>query len=89
MRPDPEAEKTVALAFTLLHGNPPPSVKYRGRLFEFRNQAAKQYKFKLQQYVAAAFPGVLDSDYKRVLARNRCMRYIIGVTDEEQRASDS
>lgn len=78
-RPDPEAEKTVALAFTLLHGNPPKGVKYKGRLFEFRGEVSKQYKFKLQRYVAAAFPGVLDTEYKRVMARNRCLRYILGV----------
>lgn len=82
MREASEAEKTVALAFTLLHGNPPNSIKYRGRLFQFRNEAAKRYKFKLQQYVAASFPGELDTDYKRVLARNRCMRYIMGVQNE-------
>jgi hypothetical protein len=88
-RPAAEAEKTVALAFTLLHGNPPKAVKYKGRLFEFRGEAARRYKFKLQQYVGAEFPGVLDTEYKRVMARNRCLRYIMGIDDEEQRASDS
>lgn len=87
-KPASESEKTTALAFVLLHGNPPKSVKYRDRMFTFRNQVAKQYKHKLEAYLAEEFVECYGSARLCVMARNRCLRYIMGVGNDEQRDAD-
>ncbi len=80
-KPASESEKTVALSFTLLYGNPPKGVTYRDGMFRFKGQAAQQYRNHLREYVVAAFPSTLTSVYKAVTARNRCLRYIMGVEE--------
>lgn len=78
-RPASEHEKTLALAFALLHGNPPKSLKYRNGGFSFTKPPATEYAFKLVAYIAANSMGKYNTATKRVMARNRCLRFIMGV----------
>ena len=84
-RPASEAEKTVALAFVLLHGNPPKGLQFDHFAFRFRGQEAKNYANALHHMLRREIPneyrtceGVI-SHAKLKEARNRCLRYIMGV----------
>jgi len=77
--PASEIEKTVALAFTLLHGNPPKGVKHRGGMFSFITPAAQSYKRALQAYVRAELPEATRTNTLNARVRNRCLRYIMNI----------
>lgn len=78
-RPASEHEKTLALAFTLLHGNPPKSLKHRNGGFAFTKPPAAEYGYRLMAFLAGNSVGVYDTPTKRVQARNRCLRFIMGI----------
>lgn len=83
--PANDIERTIGEAFTLLHGNPPRGVKHRGGMFTFKGQAAQDYKHLLTRYVWQHNPAACKTRtgmYSPTLAtqaRNRCLRYIMGV----------
>ena len=53
--PDMDYE-TLASAFALLHGNPPKSLRYRGRLFSADDNKAKLYRAAVEEFVRAQHP---------------------------------
>ena len=85
-RPSTEHERTVAASFLLLHGNPPKAIRHHKGNFAFRSAAAHKYKRELQDFVADhARESCLTAARKEFSpalaeqARNRCLRYIMGV----------
>ena len=84
-RPANHDEQTIAAAFILLHGNPPKAIRVRNGMFAFRSPAAHDYKRRLQEYVMEQLPEVCRTSDGKVSptlverARNRCLRYIMGV----------
>ena len=78
-------EQTIAAAFILLHGNPPKAIRYHRGMFAFRSPAAHDYKKQLQHYIWKHLPSACKTrkgEYSTALAeqaRNRCLRYIMGV----------
>lgn len=84
-RPSTEHERAVAASFLLLHGNPPKAIRYHRGNFAFRSAAAHEYKRQLQNFVSdharqscLTTIGVFSPTLAEQ-ARNRCLRYIMGV----------
>lgn len=75
----------MAVAFVLLHGNPPRHLIYRNGLFQFRGSLARAYRASLEKFAHDQLPHRCkgaDGRYSSTLAvqlRNRCLRHIMGV----------
>ena len=48
--------ETLASAFALLHGNPPKSLRYRGRLFSATDGKAQAYRAAVEKFVREQHP---------------------------------
>ena len=47
---------SLATAFALLHGNPPRSLRYRGRLFSATDAKAQQYRAAVEKFIRERHP---------------------------------
>lgn len=48
--------ESLATAFALLYGNPPKTLRYRGRLFSATNAKAQRYRSQVEDYIHSAHP---------------------------------
>lgn len=85
-KPASPEEQAIAAAFILQFGNPPKAIRYHKGNFAFRSPAAHEYKRQLQNFIGDHLRSVCLTAYRKeyspVLAeqaRNRCLRYILGV----------
>lgn len=48
--------ESLATAFALLYGNPPKSLRYRGRLFSATDAKAQRYRSQVENYIHSVHP---------------------------------